>query len=96
MVQGSNPRKGKIFVSSPKHPDRLRGPFLEVKQLGPEIDRLPSSGADIKNEWTYTSAPHMRVQGMDYDNCLTSECNVCGCDTVVIGSAAASFSVLAR
>jgi len=57
----------RCFASS-KCPDWLWGPssllfvaywgsFLGIEQLGHEVDDSLSSGAEVKNEWIYTSAP---------------------------------------
>jgi len=63
-IEGSIPSRIKRSFSSPKHPDQLwiptkllcnyyLGSFLELKQPGHEIDRLPPTTAEIKNEWNY-------------------------------------------
>jgi hypothetical protein len=46
-----------------------RGSFPGVKRPGSEVNHSPSSSADIKNEWSYTSTPPLCVHGMDKDNC---------------------------
>ena len=56
------------FFPSPECPDWLFGPtvllftavprfFLVVKQPGREVNHSPPSGAEVKNEWCYTSPP---------------------------------------
>jgi hypothetical protein len=39
-----------------------------VKWPGREVDHAPSSSSDIKNEWSYTSAPPVCLQGVDRDS----------------------------
>jgi hypothetical protein len=60
-------REGLEIFSSPPCPDRLWGPpslltngyqgafSLEVKRPGSEADHPPSSSAEVKNAWSYTS-----------------------------------------
>jgi hypothetical protein len=69
MIGGSSPGRGWEFFSSPPRPDRLRGPPSllfngyqglfpwEVKRPWCESDHSPPSSTEIKNEWSYTSAP---------------------------------------
>ena len=65
-VRGLN-SSSEMFSSS-KNPDRLWGPsnplfnfyvgsFLGVKRPGREFDHSSPSSAEVKNEWSYTSAP---------------------------------------
>jgi hypothetical protein len=35
-----------------------------VKRLGREGDNSPPTIADVKNEWSYTSAPPIRLHGV--------------------------------
>jgi hypothetical protein len=61
MIGGSSSGKGWEFFSSPPCPDRLWVPealFLGVKRPGREANHSSSSSADIKNAWSYTSAPN--------------------------------------
>jgi hypothetical protein len=44
------------------------GSFLRVKQLEYEVDESPSSGAKVKNEWSFISAPLICLHGMDREN----------------------------
>jgi hypothetical protein len=37
---------------------------LEVKQLGSEDDQLPQSSTEVKNAWSYTSTPQIRLHGV--------------------------------
>jgi hypothetical protein len=37
---------------------------LGIKQLGHEADHSPPSSAQVKNVWSYTSTPPVRLQGM--------------------------------
>jgi hypothetical protein len=63
----------KQFITpSPRCPDphRLifngyRGSFPGQKRLGHEVDSSSPSSAEVKNEWSYTSTPHIRLHGMD-------------------------------
>jgi hypothetical protein len=34
---------------------------------GREVDSSVSSSAEVKNEWSYTSTPHICLNGMDRD-----------------------------
>jgi hypothetical protein len=74
MIWGSNPSRGKRFISSSKHPDWLwdylvsysvgtGSCFLGVKWPGCEIDHSPPSGAGMESEWSYTSAPTICFHG---------------------------------
>jgi hypothetical protein len=76
----STPLRVMRFVSFPEPPDRLWGPptllFIEylssfpgVNRPGNEVDRLPSSSFEVKNEWSYTSTPNtpsLSAQGQFY------------------------------
>ena len=44
-----------------------RGTLPLVKRRGRETNHAPPS-AEIKNEWRFTSAPSIRLHGMDNDN----------------------------
>jgi hypothetical protein len=68
------------FFSSPECPDWLWGPpsflfsaywgsFLGVQWLGHEIYHSPVSGAEVKNEWSCTSAP-LCPHDMDSEICI--------------------------
>jgi hypothetical protein len=37
---------------------------LGVKRPGREADHLPPSSAEVKNAWSYTSTPPIRLHGM--------------------------------
>jgi len=39
-----------------------------VKRPGRDVDHSPPSGAEAKNEWSYTSTPRICHHGMDRDN----------------------------
>jgi len=67
-LRGSNPSRGKRFISSPHLVDRLRSlpSFLcdgyrylspGVKRSGLDADRSPLYSTDIKNDWCSTSTP---------------------------------------
>jgi len=62
-----------------KCPDRLRGyssillsgywnSFPGINRLVREVNHLPSSGAEVKNEWSYTSSPPVNVHNMYRNN----------------------------
>ena len=38
-----------------------------IKQPGHDVDHSHPSSAEVKNEWSYTSAPHICVHGVDRD-----------------------------
>jgi hypothetical protein len=75
MLRGSIPGRGKLFLSSPKRPDRHKGPFSLLfsgyrgreRRLRPEADRsLPCSGK-VMNEWNCTSTPVPCLSGVQRD-----------------------------
>jgi hypothetical protein len=52
----------------PPHPDRLWNPPKPriqwvLKQLGRETDHKFPSGVEIKDAWSYTSTPPVRLHG---------------------------------
>jgi hypothetical protein len=65
----------RLGIFPPRRPDRFWGPpsllsngyqglfFLGVKRLGSEADYSPSS-AEVKNAWSYTSTPPIRLHGV--------------------------------
>jgi hypothetical protein len=44
------------------------GFFLLVKRLGCEVNQSPTSSAEVKNEWSYTSTPPICLHGVDREN----------------------------
>ena len=63
----------------PKCPDRLfgltnvlfsryRGYYPEVKQPVREINDSPRSSVEVKNEWSRTFTPPIRISGMEREN----------------------------
>jgi hypothetical protein len=70
MIWGSNPAEARDLTFLQIVPEWLCSPFsllfnghwvlfMGIKQLGSEVDHSPSSSAEIKNEWSYTSIlPH--------------------------------------
>jgi hypothetical protein len=81
MVWGSNPGRGKIFFSSPKHPDRLWGPpslillatrvftRVGVKQPGSAVNQSPPSSTKAeRNRVIYTSTASTYRHGVDREN----------------------------
>jgi hypothetical protein len=71
---GSSPGRGWEFFSLPPCTDRLWGPppihlvpgalSLGGKRPGREADKSPPSSGDVKNEWSYTFTPPVRVHGV--------------------------------
>jgi hypothetical protein len=53
-----------------------------VKQLGRELDHSPLPSTEIKNAWSYTSTPTIRLHGMvpDYAEGLTSYNEIKKCE----------------
>jgi hypothetical protein len=79
MVQGLNPGSVKRFFSFPKpcRPavgssqltiNRYGISFPRVKRPGLEVDYLPPTGAEVRNEWICTSAALICLNGVDWDN----------------------------
>jgi hypothetical protein len=70
MVGASSPARGWEFFSSPPCPDRLWGPpgaeeFLPGgKAAGREADHSRPSSVEVKNAWSYTSTPAIRLHGV--------------------------------
>jgi len=44
------------------------GVLSRVKAAGGDVEHAPPSSAEVKNEWSYTSAPAMCLNGLDKDN----------------------------
>jgi hypothetical protein len=78
---GSNPSSDNKFFSSPKCPEQLweptsllfdgyRGSFLGIRaqHLGHAVDHSLPSSAEVKKEWSYTTAPPIWLHSMDRDN----------------------------
>jgi hypothetical protein len=72
MIRGSSAGRGWEFFSSTPPPDRHWGPlslqsngykesFLGVKRPGRETDHSSPSSAEVKNAWSYTSTPPIRL-----------------------------------
>jgi hypothetical protein len=75
MIGGSSPGRGCEFFSSPPRPDQLwaypssyrmvTGALsLGVKRLGREADHSPTSNAEVKNVWNYSSTLPVRLHGV--------------------------------
>jgi hypothetical protein len=43
---------------------RSRGSFSRVKRSGDEADHSPPSSAEVKNAWSCTSTPPIRLRGV--------------------------------
>jgi hypothetical protein len=39
-----------------------------AKRPGREVNHSPPSSAEVKNEWSYSSSPSIRLHSMDRDN----------------------------
>ena len=76
--KNKNPGRGRFFFS-PKRPDRrwgpptllingYRGSFPHEKRQGREVINSPPSKAEVKNGWSYTSSPPIRLHGVDKEN----------------------------
>jgi hypothetical protein len=74
-IRGSNPGGGKGLFSSPKRPDRLRGPThprhqcgtaisLGLKRPRREADHSPLFGAAVTNEWSCSASIPTRLHGV--------------------------------
>jgi hypothetical protein len=74
MIGGSSPGRGWGFFSTPR-PDRLwahpashpigtRDSFPGVKRPGREGDNSAASSAKVKNAWSYTTIPTIRLNGV--------------------------------
>jgi hypothetical protein len=46
------------------YPMDTGGSFPGVKRPGREADHSPPSSAEVKNEWSYTSTPPIRLHGV--------------------------------
>ena len=71
-----NPRENSIYFSSTKRPERLWSPsslqfsdyqasFPGVKRPELEVDHCPPPSAEVKNEWSYTSACTVFLYGVE-------------------------------
>jgi hypothetical protein len=75
-IRNSNPGRGKRFLSSPDwiwDPPSLlfnkyRDSYLRAKRPEREVDHSPPSSAEVKNEWSYTSAPPACLHSVDRNN----------------------------
>jgi hypothetical protein len=61
-----NTGRGKGFSLLQNCPGWLWGQdsFPEVKQPGHEVDHSPPSSVEVKNEWSYASAPPLFLQAV--------------------------------
>jgi hypothetical protein len=75
---GSNRGRVKKLFSSSNRPDRFwhitsllfngsRGPFSGAKRPALDVDHSPSSNAEVKSEYSYTSTPPIYIHGVDRD-----------------------------
>jgi hypothetical protein len=40
-----------------------------LERTGRAVEHLPPSSEEVKHEWNYTSAPPLRIHGVDKENC---------------------------
>ena len=75
-VRGSKPGRDKRFSCSPKRQNRLWGPpshlfdwmprFFPARKLpGRDVDQSPLFSIEVKDKWSYTSAPPIFFHGLD-------------------------------
>ena len=76
----SIPGKGMRLISSSNGPDLLLDPasvlfkgytmdsFPGMKQKGRQVHHSPVSNAEVKNEWSSTASPHIRLYGLHGDS----------------------------
>jgi len=76
MIEGSNPGEDWEFfflhhrvqtgsgAHASSYPMGIRGSFRALKRLGREANHSPPPSADVKNIWSYTSNPPVRLQGI--------------------------------
>jgi hypothetical protein len=67
MIGGSSRGRVWEFFSSPPRPDRIQTHpvgIRGVKRPGREADHTPPSSAEVKNVWSYTSTPPIRLDGV--------------------------------
>jgi hypothetical protein len=69
--QGSIPGRDCEFFASPPRPERLWGPtsllskgYQGIKRPGLVVDHPPPSSAEVKNAWSYSSTPPIRLHGV--------------------------------
>jgi hypothetical protein len=66
-----NPGRGQRFFSSAKSPDilfkRSWGSVPGVKQTRRKVTHSPPCSAEVKNEWSNTSAPPIRVDRENFN-----------------------------
>lgn len=58
------------YISSTNRPESLlfheyRGSFPVMKRPGRDVDPSPKSSVQVKNEWSYTTTPRIRLHGVD-------------------------------
>ena len=75
-----NPVDTRESFSSPNRPDRpwdrsslllyngYIGSFMRVMRPESDVDHSPPSCVEVKNEWSYTSIPSIRLQGVYREN----------------------------
>jgi hypothetical protein len=74
-------QRGKRYISSPKAPKSSLGPtepripwvpgFAAVEWLGREFNHSPQC-SEVRNEWSRTSSPRIRLHGVDNENDIFS------------------------
>jgi hypothetical protein len=70
QAEVQNPGRKKGLISSTDRPESLlfhenRGSFPVMKRPGRDVDSSPKSSGQVKNEWSYTPTPRIRLHGVD-------------------------------
>jgi hypothetical protein len=64
-----------VYINSEAYPithSMGTGVFLRrIKRSGREVDHLPPTSAEVKNEWSYTSSPPIPLHDIDRDNSVS-------------------------
>ena len=55
-------RKSHLYCSGSLKSCMYEGPSVAVKQPGHDADYSPPSSTQVKNEWSYSSTPHVNLQ----------------------------------
>jgi hypothetical protein len=82
MVSGFKSRRSKKNFLSSKLPQNSEAhPITHsmgtgvlprgIKRPGREVDHLPSSSTEVKNEWSYASTPPLRLHDAGRDNSVS-------------------------
>ena len=66
----SNPDRKKIFFSFLKKSRPPLASLMKAHRWRRQVSHSPSSNAEVKNEWSYTSTPTICLHGVDRDNSI--------------------------